>query len=39
MNPGFFVVFFLFLFCFSCSGSILNMYDFKDQIKDTRIKQ
>ena len=36
----FFVFFFLFfVVVFSCSGSFLNMYDFKDQIKDTRIRQ
>ena len=28
-----------FVVVFSCSGSFLNMYDFKDQIKDTRIRQ
>ena len=42
-----FVFFFVCLFfcfflcvCFLlCSGSFLNMYDFKDQIKDARIRQ
>ena len=39
MSPGVFVfIFFVVVVC-SCSGSFLNLYDFKDQIKDTRIRQ
>ena len=45
MSSGFVVVvvvfWFFFFFFFSCSGSFLNtsVYDFKDKIKDKRIRQ
>ena len=40
MSPGVFLcIYFFVVVVLSCSGSFLNMYDFKDQIKDTRIRQ